>query len=165
MAQAALDTSASLERGEILRALRLLKRGDFSVRLPMDLAGIDGEIAGAFNDVVELNDSMTREFERLRLMIGREGRISERARLNSATGSWSQCIDSVNGLVGEMAYPVSEVARVIGAVANGNLSQTMNPEVDGRPMRGEYLRISTVVNTMVGQLSSFASEETMLSRA
>jgi signal transduction histidine kinase/CheY-like chemotaxis protein/HAMP domain-containing protein len=153
-----------LDRGDILKALRLLKRGDFSVRLPMDLAGIDGEIATAFNDVVELNDSMTHEFARLREMIGREGRISERAKLSMATGSWSQCIDSVNGLVGEMAYPVSEVARVIGAVANGNLSQTMNLEVDGRPMRGEYLRISTVVNTMVDQLASFASEVTRVAR-
>ena len=164
MVQAAIDTTSSLERGEILKALRLLKRGDFSVRLPMDMAGIDGEIATTFNDVVELNDSMTREFARLREMIGREGRISERARLNTASGSWSQCIDSVNGLVGEMAYPVSEVARVIGAVANGNLSQTMNLEVDGRPMRGEYLRISTVVNTMVDQLASFASEVTRVAR-
>ncbi len=164
MAQAAIDTTSSLERGDILKALRLLKRGDFSVRLPMDLAGIDGDIATAFNDVVELNDSMTREFARLREMIGREGRISERARLNTASGSWSQCIDSVNGLVGEMVYPVSEVARVIGAVANGNLSQSMNLEVDGRPMRGEYLRISTVVNTMVDQLASFASEVTRVAR-
>jgi signal transduction histidine kinase/CheY-like chemotaxis protein/HAMP domain-containing protein len=164
MAQAVIDTTSSLERGEILKALRLLKRGDFSVRLPMDLAGIDGDIATTFNDVVELNDSMTKEFARLREMIGREGRISERARLNTASGGWSQCIDSVNGLVGEMAYPVSEVARVIGAVANGNLSQTMNLEVDGRPMRGEYLRISTVVNTMVDQLGSFASEVTRVAR-
>ena len=164
MAQAVIETTSSLERGDILKALRLLKRGDFSVRLPMDVGGIDGEIATTFNDVVELNDSMTREFARLREMIGREGRISERARLNMASGSWSQCIDSVNGLVGEMAYPVSEVARVIGAVANGNLSQTMNLEVDGRPMRGEYLRISTVVNTMVDQLASFASEVTRVAR-
>jgi signal transduction histidine kinase/CheY-like chemotaxis protein/HAMP domain-containing protein len=163
MAQAAMQ-APQLDRGDILKALRLLKRGDFSVRLPMDMAGIDGEIATAFNDVVELNDSMTHEFARLREMIGREGRISERAKLSMATGSWSQCIDSVNGLVGEMAYPVSEVARVIGAVANGNLSQTMNLEVDGRPMRGEYLRISTVVNTMVDQLASFASEVTRVAR-
>jgi len=164
MAQAAIESTSDFDRGDILKALRLLRRGDFSVRLPMDLAGIDGEIATTFNDVVELNESMTREFARLREMIGREGRISERARLNTASGGWLQCIDSVNGLVGEMAYPVSEVARVIGAVANGNLSQTVNLEVDGRPMRGEYLRISTVVNTMVDQLASFASEVTRVAR-
>ena len=134
------------------------------MRLPLDLAGIDGEIAGAFNEVVELNDAMTRDFERVSEMVGREGMISERVHVHGATGSWAQCVDSINRLVGEMSYPVSEVARVIGAVARGNLSQSMNPEVDGRPVRGEYLRISGVVNTMVDQLASFASEVTRVAR-
>jgi len=153
-----------LERREILRALRLLRRGDFSVRLPLELAGIDGEIASAFNEVVELNDAMTRDFERVSEMVGREGLISERVHVHGATGSWAQSVDSINRLVGDMSYPVSEVARVIGAVARGNLSQSMNPEVDGRPVRGEYLRISGVVNTMVDQLASFASEVTRVAR-
>lgn len=139
MALAATDSS-TLKRGDILKALRALKRGDFSVRLPDDLADIDGEIASAFNEVVELNDSMAREFERISAMVGREGKISERAKLHGATGSWGKCVDSINGLVGDMVYPVSEVARVIGAVAKGNLAQSMNLEIEGRPMRGEYLR-------------------------
>ncbi len=163
MAQAVLESPA-LQRSDILKALRSLKRGDFSVRLPIDLVGMDGEIANAFNEVVELNDSMAREFERISAMVGREGKISERARLHGASGSWAQCVDSINGLVGDMVYPVSEVARVIGAVARGNLSQSMNLDVDGRPLRGEYLRISTVVNTMVDQLASFASEVTRVAR-
>src|SRR5262245_37157348 len=158
------STAAALERREILRALRLLRRGDFSVRLPMDLTGIDGEIAGAFNEVVELNDAMTRDFERVSEMVGREGQISERAHVHGATGSWAQCVDSINRLVGDMSHPVSEVARVIGAVARGNLSQSMNAQVDGRPVRGEYLRISGVVNTMVDQLASFAAEVTRVAR-
>ena len=134
------------------------------MRLPLDLAGIDGEIACAFNEVVELNDAMTRDFERVSEMVGREGMISERVHVHGATGSWAHCVDSINRLVGDMSYPVSEVARVIGAVARGNLSQSMNPEVDGRPVRGEYLRISGVVNTMVDQLASFASEVTRVAR-
>ena len=158
------SAALALERREILKALRLLRRGDFSVRMPLDLAGIDGEIACAFNEVVELNDAMTRDVERVSAMVGREGMISERVHVHGATGSWAQCVDSINRLVGDMSYPVSEVARVIGAVARGNLSQSMNPEVDGRPVRGEYLRISGVVNTMVDQLASFASEVTRVAR-
>src|SRR5437868_4749082 len=111
MALSASDGQA-LNRRDILKALRSLKRGDFSVRLPEDLPDIDGEIASTFNEVVELNDSMAREFERLSAMVGREGKISERARLHGATGRWAQCVDSINGLVGDMVYPVSEVARV-----------------------------------------------------
>ncbi|HKQ16426.1 MAG TPA: response regulator [Steroidobacteraceae bacterium] len=158
------SAAAGLERREILRALRLLRRGDFSVRLPLDLTGIDGDIASAFNEAVELNEAMTREFERVSEMVGREGVISERVHLHGATGSWAQSVDSINRLVGDMSYPVSEVSRVIGAVARGNLSQSMNPEVDGRPVRGEYLRISGVVNTMVDQLALFAAEVTRVAR-
>ncbi|MBB6093167.1 CheY-like chemotaxis protein/signal transduction histidine kinase/HAMP domain-containing protein [Povalibacter uvarum] len=160
----AANDAANLQRRDILKALRALKRGDFSVRLPDDLSDIDGEIASTFNEVVELNDSMAREFERLSAMVGRDGKLSERAKLHGATGSWANCVDSINGLVSDMAFPLSEVARVIGAVAKGNLSQAVNLEIDGRPMRGEYLRISTVVNTMVDQLNSFASEVTRVAR-
>ncbi len=160
----AADDTATLHRRDILKALRAFRRGDFSVRLPGDLAEIDGEIANIFNEVVELNDSMAREFERISAMVGREGKLAERAKLHGAAGSWAQCVDSINGLVSDMAYPVSEVARVIGAVAKGNLSQAVNLEIDGRPMHGEYLRISTVVNTMVDQLNSFASEVTRVAR-
>ncbi|MGO4831739.1 HAMP domain-containing protein, partial [Rhizobiaceae sp. 2RAB30] len=63
-----------------------------------------------------------------------------------------------------MVQPTAEVARVIGAVAKGDLSQTMMVEIDGRPLRGEFLRIGKVVNTMVGQLGSFASEVTRVAR-
>ncbi|MGH8188688.1 MAG: HAMP domain-containing protein, partial [Steroidobacteraceae bacterium] len=154
----------ALERQEILKALRLLRRGDFSVRLPDDLIGVDGEIAAVFNDIVELNDCITREFDRLSAVVGRDGMLSERAKVNAAMGSWAQCVDSINSMVGDMAYPVSEIARVIGAVARGNLAQSMNLEVEARPVRGEYLRISTVVNTMVDQLASFAAEVTRVAR-
>ena len=53
-----------------------------------------------------------------------------------------------------MVQPTAEVARVIGAVAKGDLSQSMTVEIDGRPLRGEFLRIGKVVNTMVEQLAS-----------
>ena len=60
--------------------------------------------------------------------------------------------------------PSTEIARVIGAVAKGDLSQKMALEVDGRPLKGEFLRTAKVVNTMVDQLNSFASEVTRVAR-
>ena len=71
---------------------------------------------------------------------------------------------SVNELIEDMVQPTAEVARVIGAVAKGDLSQSMTVEIDGRPLRGEFLRIGKVVNTMVEQLASFASEVTRVAR-
>jgi HAMP domain-containing protein/signal transduction histidine kinase/CheY-like chemotaxis protein len=154
----------SLSETQLLAALRAFRRGDFSVRLPRDLSGVDGEIAEAFNDVVELNDRMTREFERLGDVVGKQGKINHRAKLPAATGSWAEGVDAVNTLITDMVHPTAEMARVIGAVAKGDLSQTMDLENEEQPLRGEFLRIGKVVNTMVGQLGSFASEVTRVAR-
>jgi HAMP domain-containing protein/signal transduction histidine kinase/CheY-like chemotaxis protein len=153
-----------LDRRQLVTALRSLRRGDFSVRLPEDADGVDGEIATLFNEVVTLNGDMTREFERLSQVVGKEGKITQRGRVKSATGGWETAIRSVNELIEDMVQPTAEVARVIGAVAKGDLSQSMTVEIDGRPLRGEFLRIGKIVNTMVEQLASFASEVTRVAR-
>ncbi|MEQ9134822.1 MAG: HAMP domain-containing protein [Thalassobaculum sp.] len=160
----AIATHEPLKDRQLLKALRSFRKGDFSARLPSDLTGIDGDIAETFNDVVELNQQLVKELSRLSTAVGKEGKISQRAKLSDAKGGWQTCIDAVNSLIGDMAHPTAEVARVIGAVAKGDLSQTMVLEIDGRPLRGEFLRIGRVVNTMVGQLSSFASEVTRVAR-
>ncbi|WP_170285226.1 HAMP domain-containing protein, partial [Microvirga aerophila] len=155
---------SQLDHKMLLKALRAFRKGDFSVRLPLDLTGIDGEIAEAFNDVVELNQGLSRELDRMSKVVGKEGQISERGKLPAARGCWSECIDSVNSMIGDLVQPTTEVARVIGAVAKGDLSQAMQLEIQGRPLRGEFLRIGKVVNTMVDQLNSFASEVTRVAR-
>ncbi|HEX6842258.1 MAG TPA: HAMP domain-containing protein, partial [Stellaceae bacterium] len=155
---------AELPPKQLLGALRAFRKGDFSTRLPGDLTGVAGEIAGCFNDIVDFNESMTREFERLGRAVGKEGLIGDRGKLPTANGGWSNCIDSVNALIGDLVQPTTEIARVIGAVAKGDLSQAMQTEIEGRPLKGEFLRIGKVVNTMVGQLSSFAAEVTRVAR-
>src|SRR5207244_8599814 len=116
--------------------LRPFKKGDFSVRLPLDLIGIDGEIAQAFNDVVEMNEKVTDEFARIRDEVGREGQINQRVRLPTAAGSWADCVESVNALIGDLVRPTSETARVIASVARGDLSPRMLHAVDARSLRG-----------------------------
>jgi HAMP domain-containing protein/signal transduction histidine kinase/CheY-like chemotaxis protein len=158
------EDDAKLDNRQLLAALRAFRRGDFSVRLPRDLSGIDGEIAEAFNDVVEMNDRMTKEFERLGEVVGKQGKIGQRARLPQAAGSWATSVNAVNDLITDMMHPTAEMARVIGATARGDLSQTMDLENQDRPLRGEFLRIGKVVNTMVAQLGSFASEVTRVAK-
>src|SRR5213596_1965329 len=153
-----------LDRGELLKALRQFKRGDFSARMPLNLTGIDGEIAQAFNDVVELEEAKAAEIARVAELVGKEGQFNHRMTLGGATGGWADVIDNINTLVGDVMYPVHEVARVIGSVAKGDLSQTMVLEAQGRPLRGDALRLGTVVNTMVAQLNSFASEVSRVAR-
>src|SRR5688500_12123481 len=82
-----------LDRGELLKALRAFKRGDFSVRMPLSLTGIDGEIAQAFNDVVEMNEALAGEIARVGDQVGKEGQIGQRVVLPNAGGSWGECIE------------------------------------------------------------------------
>src|SRR5213082_1842818 len=107
---------------------------------------------------------MTQEFERLSKVVGKEGKITQRGRVRNARGGWETAIRSINELIDDMVQPTAEVSRVIGAVAKGDLSQSMSVEIDGRPLRGEFLHIGKVVNTMVEQLASFASEVTRVAR-
>src|SRR5207302_700140 len=104
------------------------------------------------------------EFARIGNEVGKEGKTGQRAKLPVATGSWQECVESVNTLIGDLVQPTAEVARVIEAVAKGDLSQTMVLEIDGRPLRGDFLRIGKVVNTMVNQLGGFASEVSRVAR-
>jgi HAMP domain-containing protein/CheY-like chemotaxis protein/signal transduction histidine kinase len=156
--------SASLDNRTLLNALVAFHNGDFSARLPVDHTGITGKIADTINEIFEMNSRMRDELARLSKTVGKDGRISERAALAGATGDWTVCVHSLNELIGDLVRPSTEVARVIGAVAKGDLSQTMAVEVDDRPLKGEFLHTARIVNTMVDQLNSFANEVTRVAR-
>ncbi|MCC7251831.1 MAG: HAMP domain-containing protein, partial [Hyphomicrobium sp.] len=149
---------------ELLSALIAVKKGDASVRLPVEWPGLSGRIAETFNDIVELNGHLERELERLSEVAGKQGKLRERVRPGAATGFWRTSIESVNSMIDDLVHPSSEVARVIGAVAQGDLTKTMALEVEGRPLEGEFLRTAKVINAMVDQLRSFASEVTRVAR-
>ena len=164
VAEPTKNGTSTREANVLLKTLIAFKNGNFSVRMPVDETGMTGKIADALNDVLELNQRMAREFERISRAVGKEGKITQRASVGTASGAWADCVESVNSLIGDLVQPSTEVARVIGAVAKGDLSQTMSLEVDGRPLRGEFRHTARVVNTMVDQLNSFASEVTRVAR-
>lgn len=157
-------TGDTLDERRLLNALRAMRKGDFSIRLPMDQTGIAGEIAEAFNDIVETNERIAKEVARISAVIGRDGQINQRANLGGVTGSWASCVESVNVLIADLTQPTAEVSRVLGSVAKGDLTQRMALEIDGRPLKGEFLRSSKIVNTMVDQLGTFATEVIRVAR-
>ncbi|MGK5673388.1 HAMP domain-containing protein, partial [Micromonospora sp. URMC 106] len=148
---------------ELTEALRRVRRGDLKVRLPRR-AGRAGEVADAFNDVVSLQERQYLDLRRISRIVGRDGRLTERLDDEGLDGSWAEGQRAINSLIDDLGRPTTEIARVIVAVAEGDLSQHMALEIDGRPLRGEYLRIGRTVNTMVDQLSSFADEVTRVAR-
>ena len=148
----------------ILGSLRTMRDGDFSVRLPGSWTGVPGKIADTFNDIVAANQQMAKELRRVGKVVGKEGRTRERTKFNESRGSWGEMEVSVNTLVEDLLRPTTEVTRAIGAVAQGNLTQTVRLDVDGRPLEGEFLRSANIVNTMIQQLSVFTAEVTRVAR-
>ena len=156
--------SDNLDLNQLLRTLNAVKQGDFSARMPIDHTGVAGKIADTLNDIIDQNERMAAELQRIGNVVGKEGKIAERASLGDVRGSWSDCVTSVNTLITDLVQPTAETTRVIRSVANGDLSQTIATEIDGRPLQGEFLQTANIVNTMVDRLGSFASEVTRVAR-
>ncbi|WP_406333256.1 HAMP domain-containing protein [Streptomyces sp. NBC_00203] len=158
----AVDTAA-LNR--LLVALVSMRDGNFRKRLTVSGDGVMSEIAAVFNEVADRNLHLTGELSRVRRMVGREGKLTERLETGACEGSWAAAIDASNALVDDLVRPVSEVGRVLSAVAEGDLSPRMElraqaPDGNGHPLRGEFLKVGRTVNNLVDQLSTFTDEVT-----
>ncbi|HKD46774.1 MAG TPA: HAMP domain-containing protein [Rhizomicrobium sp.] len=149
---------------ELLKALQAMQAGDFSVRLPGNQTGIAGKISDTFNDIISANERMAHQLELVGNVVGKEGRTRQRVKLDAGRGAWGEMENSVNTLIDDLLWPTGEVTRAIAAVAKGDLLQTVNLDVDGRPLKGEFLRSANIVNTMIKQLSVFTSEVTRVAR-
>src|SRR5581483_9873640 len=149
---------------DLLHALEAVRAGDFSVRLSTDHEGPLGRIALVFNDIVAANRTMAQQLERIGKAVGEQGRTRQRVKFALSSAAWGEMESSVNGLIDDLVWPTTEVTRVISAVAQGDLLQTVRLDVDGRPLKGEFLRSANIVNTMIKQLSVFTSEVTRVAR-
>ncbi len=149
---------------ELLHALQAMRVGDFSVRMAGDRVGIIGKIADTFNEIVATNQRMAKQVERVGQVVGREGKTRQRVRLGLSDGAWGEMEASVNSLIDDLLWPTTEVTRAIAAVAQGDLLRTVSLDVDGRPLKGEFLRSAEIVNTMIKQLNVFTSEVTRVAR-
>ncbi len=160
-------TDADVDAGalaELLHALQAMRVGDFSVRMAGDRVGLLGKIADTFNEIAGTNQRMARQLERVGQVVGREGRTRQRVRFGLPDGAWGEMEASVNSLIDDLLWPTTEVTRAIAAVAQGDLLQTVQLDVDGRPLKGEFLRSAEIVNTMIKQLNVFTSEVTRVAR-
>src|SRR5436305_865002 len=149
---------------QLLQALQAMRSGDFSVRMTGDHLGIEGKIADTFNEIVAANQRMAQQLERVGQVVGREGKTRQRVKFDLTSGSWADMEGSVNTLIDDLLWPTREVTRAVAAVAQGDLLQTVQLDVDGRPLGGEFLQSATIVNTMIKQLSVFTSEVTRVAR-
>ena len=141
----------------IKNALKALNEGDLSVRLEPD-EDCDRLIANEFNTLVSIFQNLNSEVESVSKSVGLDGDFDKRISLKSDKGIWGNFEGSVNNLITNMAKPTYEIGRVVSAVANGELDSKMDLIIGGKKLKGEYLEIGNIVNTMVDQLNAFSSE-------
>src|SRR6266403_1867137 len=154
------ETNGSeFDTSQLLAALMAFKRGDFSARLPEDWTGVSGKVADTFNAVIEANERLTRELERIVRVVGKEGRLGGQAKVKGVAGTWKDLTENVNLMASNLTSHVRNIAAVTTAVANGDLAKKITVDV-----RGELLELKDTINRMVDQLRSFASEVTRVAR-
>ncbi|MFT3924024.1 MAG: HAMP domain-containing protein [Myxococcales bacterium] len=149
---------------DLLIALMRFKDGDFTARMASDFTGIDGKIADTLNEIIAVSARRSDEIVRVCRVVGQEGKLKQRMNVPGAVGGWADEVVSLNTLIDDLVWPTTEVTRTIGAVAKGDLTQSMGLEVDGRTLEGEFLRSAQLVNKMIDQLSVFTSEVTRVAR-
>ena len=162
--ESASSVTSPAELQELLQALRAMRAGDFSVRMGVEHEGLLGKIADTFNDIVASNERMAQQLEGVGQVVGREGKTRHRVKFGLSNGAWGDMESSVNTLIDDLLWPTKEVTTAVAAVAQGDLLKTVRLEVDGRPLKGEFLEAATIVNTMIKQLSVFTSEVTRVAR-
>ncbi len=152
------ENAPALTSRQVLAALRAFRRGEMAVRLPDDLDGVDGQIADAFNDLVQYTASLKTEVVELQQSVGREGRTQKRLSRAAARGEWGQMVGAFNEVLDDLTHHSGEVARVVTAVSRGDLTQIIDLEGSETPLRGDFLRQARATNQMVTQLGTFGSE-------
>ncbi len=162
--EAAAQAVDTLHLNDLLVALQAVRAGDFTARLPGGHVGLAGKVADIFNEIVAANQRMAQQLEEVGEVVGRQGRTGKRVRFATSDGAWGEMEGSINSLIDDLLWPTEAVTRAVTAVAKGDLLQTVQLEVNGRPLQGEFLRSASIVNTMIQQLSVFTSEVTRVAR-
>jgi signal transduction histidine kinase/HAMP domain-containing protein/ActR/RegA family two-component response regulator len=148
-----------LEDEAFLQVLSRVRSGDFTARMPVHWIGTAGKIADGLNEIIAANQALETELERVSRVVGKEGRLSQRVSFQGTNLVWGGVIESVNNLIEDLVRPSNEMQRVIGAVADGDLSKKVSAEV-----QGEMLELKNTINGMVDQLIGFISEVTRVAR-
>jgi signal transduction histidine kinase/HAMP domain-containing protein len=159
MLETALVPADTVDSKVLLSVLAQVNAGDFTARMPLDWTGVAGKVADRFNEVIIANQALGVELARVSRVVGKEGELSQRVALGGWTQAWSGSVESVNSLIDALVRPTIEMQRVIGAVADGDLSKKVSLDA-----RGEMLDLKNTINAMVDQLNGFVSELTRVAR-
>src|SRR5262249_38872706 len=144
---------------DVSKVATAIATGDLTQKITVDVRGEILQIKNVINTMVDQLSSFAAEVTRVAREVGTEGRLGGQGDVKGVAGTWKDLTDSVNSMAGNLTSQVRNIAEVTTAVANGYLSKKITVDV-----KGEILELKDTINTMVDQLSSFASEVTRVAR-
>ncbi|MQY01984.1 Sensor histidine kinase RcsC [Actinomadura sp. RB68] len=148
----------------LLKALAAVRDGRLQALVDMPGEGAIARAAEILEEIRGNGDHLAGELARVRRQIGREGQLFGRLTPGPMRGSWAGAVEDSNAILDKLTDLATGMHQVVEAVANGDLTQRVELRVNGRPMRGELLRMAKSVNSMVELLDHFTWEVTQFSR-
>ena len=133
--------------------------GDLSKKITVDVRGEILQLKETINTMVDQLRSFAAEVSRVAREVGTEGKLGGQAQVPGVAGTWKDLTDNVNYMASNLTGQVRNIADVATAIARGDLSRKITVDV-----KGEILELKETINTMVEQLSAFASEVTRVAR-
>ncbi len=136
-----------------------IAQGDLSRKITVDVKGEILQLKQTMNTMVDQLNGFASEVTRVAREVGTEGKLGGQAQVQGVAGTWKDLTDNVNSMANNLTAQVRNIAEVTTAVARGDLSRKITVDV-----KGEILNLKETINTMVDQLSAFASEVTRVAR-
>jgi signal transduction histidine kinase/DNA-binding response OmpR family regulator/HAMP domain-containing protein len=133
--------------------------GDLSKKITVDVKGEILELKNTINTMVDQLSSFASEVTRVAREVGTDGRLGGQADVQGVAGTWKDLTDSVNFMAGNLTSQVRGIARVVTAVANGDLQQKLTVAA-----KGEIAALSDTINSMIDTLATFADQVTTVAR-
>ena len=117
------------------------------------------ELKNTINTMVDQLSSFAAEVTRVAREVGTEGRLGGQAQVRGVSGTWKDLTDNVNFMAGNLTGQVRGIAKVVTAVANGDLKQKLTVEA-----KGEIAALAETINSMTDTLATFADQVTTVAR-
>src|SRR3989441_31726 len=133
--------------------------GDLTKKITVDVKGEILELKNTVNTKVDQHSSFADEVTRVAREVGTEGILGGQAQVKGVSGTWKDLTDNVNFMATNLTTQVRGIARVVTAVANGDLAQKFTIEA-----KGEVAELADTINSMIDTLRAFADEVTRVAR-
>ncbi|MBY0513856.1 MAG: HAMP domain-containing protein, partial [Gemmataceae bacterium] len=143
----------------IAEVTKAVAAGDLSRKITVDVTGEILELKNTVNTMVDLLRSFAGEVTRVAREVGTEGKLGGQAKVEGVAGTWKDLTDSVNSMAGNLTAQVRGIAKVVTAVANGDLKRKLTVEA-----KGEIAELAETINEMIDTLATFADQVTTVAR-